>query len=721
MLKRTVLFFILFFPLIFFAQLSKQDSLKRVAEKQIEGITIKGRKPTLETLPDRFVYNLENSSLVIGNNAWNVLQQTPLLMVDENSGISVMGFQNASVYINGRKSILVGKDLYGYLKNMPADNLVKIDIITTPSSKYDANDGAVINLILKKLENDGYKGSLSFTDTQTRKNSQDITSYLNYHNNRFSLSSSFDVGVDRRKSYEYNINKIYDTSNELYIDTQREYKEFYISTNNSYEYEINPKTTIGGVLELNYSNPRTLYLSKNYSENSQSYFTNQDDNNRNLLFSNNIFYRFQNNKSNQQNLEINFDWIYRRSRGDGVYNSFQNSLINANNSFLNEERRNYSIKIDYSQALGNTGYFLEAGLKNNFLNQSSPYYVYSWDGSEFVSNQNLTNIFKYRENILGIYANINKTFFKKLSIKGGLRSEFTDINGVEKLSNKENNRNYIDYMPTIISSYKINDRNTISLGYRKSIIRPYANELNPFIYYINDNYLRKGNPYLEVYKQDTYRLNYTFNKNYNLIIAYRVNSDVMRSTFYYENNQLIVQTINYQGNNYQIILGLNINKSLFSDRLGVNFNPTFTINNNSEINSKNSLNIPNSTFTNFDLKLSYKNIFNSGINSEAYFSFYYNYSFLNYKLVEPSNRFTFSLSKNFEKQGIKIRLETIDPFNFLTWKTLYYSGIGEMYKDNRRDIRSITLSISKSFGNTKTKEIKNRQIDRGRTNSGDNT
>jgi hypothetical protein len=121
------------------------------------------------------------------------------------------------------------------------------------------------------------------------------------------------------------------------------------------------------------------------------------------------------------------------------------------------------------------------------------------------------------------------------------------------------------------------------------------------------------------------------------------------------------------------------------------------------------------------ITLSYKNFFNSGINSEAYFSFYYNYSFLNYKLTEPSNRFTFSLSKDFEKQGIKIRLETIDPFNFLTWKTNYYSGIGEMYRDNRRDIRSITFSISKLFGNKKTKEIKTKEPDRGRTNSGDNT
>lgn len=713
---------IVVFPALCFSQKIERDSLKKIAEKQIEEVTIKGKRPAFETLSDRFVYNVENSGLTIGNNAWNVLQQTPLLMVDENNGINVMGFQNATVYINGRKSILMGKDLYGYLKNMPADNLIKIDIITTPSAKYDANDGAVIDLVLKKLENDGYRGSVSFTDMQTRKNSQEIMAYINYHKNRYSQSSNFDLGLDRRKSYEYNINKIYNSPDEQqYIDTNRKYKEFYISTNNSIEYEISSESSIGGVLELNYSKPQTFLFSSNYSNNTQPYFTNQDDTYKNLLLSNNIFYKFQSKKSNRKSLEINFDWVYRKNKEEGSYSSYDDNLLNAYNNSVNEQKRNYSFKVDYSQLLGNTGYSIETGLKNNFLNQHSPYYVDSWDGSEFTINNKLTNIFGYKENILGIYSTINKTYFKKLSIKAGLRNEFTNINSIQRLTNEETKRNYNNWLPTIITTYKLNDKNTFSLSYRKSIIRPYANELNPFISYINDNYIRKGNPDLTVYKQDTYRLNYSFKKSYNLIVAYRVNTDVMRSTLYTQDNQLVIQTINYKGNNYQFILGLNINKSFFNDKLGVNFNPTLTVNNNSEINKKNGLNIPNSTFSNFDLKLSYKNFFNSGINSEAYFSFYYNYSFLNYKLTEPSNRFTFSLSKDFEKQGIKIRLETIDPFNFLTWKTNYYSGIGEMYRDNRRDIRSITFSISKLFGNKKTKEIKTKETDRGRTNSGDNT
>ncbi|PZU90612.1 MAG: hypothetical protein DI529_02475 [Chryseobacterium sp.] len=701
-----------------FAQ--KHDSLKIIAEKQIQEVVITGKKPVLETKSDRFVFNVENTGLVIGNNAWNVLQQTPLLMVDDDNGISVMGFQTAVVYINGRKSILLGKDLYGYLKSMPADNLIKIEIITTPSSKYDANDGAVIDLILKKMEDDGWKGSISFTDKQTRKNSQEIMAYLNYHRSRYSQSSTFDIGVDRRKSYEYNINKIYNALEEQYIDTDRKTEEYYIGINNSFEYEINPENSIGGILELNYSNPKTFLFSKNYSDNSHEYFTNQDDNYKNVLFSNNLFYKFQGKKSNR-NLEINLDWVYRKSNGDGNYNSYDNTLINAYNNSINEERRNYSLKVDYSQSLGNSGYSIETGFKNNFLSQHSPYYVNSWNGMEYIPNSNLTNIFKYKENILGIYTTISKTYFKKLTIKAGLRSEFTNIDGIQILTDEVNKMDYNNWLPTIIVSYKANDKNTIALSYKKSIIRPYANEINPFIYYINDNYIHKGNPSLGVYKQEIYRLNYSFRKNYNLTLAYKINNDVMRSSYYYQNNQLVIQTINYRGNNYQFFVGLNINKSIIKDKLSVNFNPSFTFNDNSEINRKNDLNVPNSTFSNFDLKVYYKNILNTGINSEAYFSFYNNFSLVNYKLTEASNRFTFSLSRNFDKQGVKIRLETTDPFNFLTWKTVNYSNIGEIYRNNRRDIRSITLSISKSFGNKKSKETNKQESDKGRVEEGNNS
>lgn len=720
-MRKVIHFILTVVPLVYFSQKIEKDSLRKIAEKKIEEVTINGRKPSLETLSDRFIFNVENSGLVIGNNAWNVLQQTPLLMADENNGISVMGFQNATVYINGRKSILMGKDLYTYLKNMPADNLVKINIITTPSAKYDANDGAVIDLIVKRLDSDGYKGSVSFTDMQTRKNSQEIMAYLNYHNNRYSQSSNFDIGIDRRKSYEYNINKIY--NQELYqnIDVIRNSKEYYLSTNNSFEYEINSESIVGGVIEFNFSNPRSQLNSKNYSFDKDLYFTSQNDNYNNLLISNNIFYKFQSKNLNNQSLEFNFDWVYRKSNGYGDYQSYDNLLLDAYNNIINEQRRNYSFKIDYSQELGNTGYSIETGIKNNFLNQNSPYYVNSWDGNEFIINNKLSNNFEYNENIFGIYGTISKNYFKNLSIKAGVRNEYTNLNGIQHFTSEKSRRHYTNWLPTIIATYKLKNKNSISVSYRKSIVRPYANELNPFIYYINNDYIRKGNPDLNIYKQDTYRLNYSFNKKFNFLVAFRINTDVMRSAMIEEDNKVLVQTINYQGNNYQFIAGFNYNGSLLNDRLIINFNPTITINNNSDINKHNNLNISNSTFTNFDLKLSYKNIINSGINSEVYFSFYYNYSLLNYQLTEPSNRLTLSLSKDFENQGIKVRLQAIDPFNFLTWKTNYYTNIGEMYKDNRRDLRSITLSVSKSFGNKKTKEIKNKLIDKGRTSSGDNT
>ncbi|MGX5686067.1 hypothetical protein ACWKWW_16090 [Chryseobacterium cucumeris] len=165
-MRKIVICVSVLLPLLGFSQ-EKKDSIKTVIEKQIAEIKVNGKKPFFEQKDDRFVFNVENSDLVVGNHISEVLSQTPLLKVDDNK-ITLLG-TNASVYINDRKSILKGKDLIQYLNAMPASNLVKIELITNPSSKYDLEDAMIINLKLKKLETDGLKGSFTITDIHSKK------------------------------------------------------------------------------------------------------------------------------------------------------------------------------------------------------------------------------------------------------------------------------------------------------------------------------------------------------------------------------------------------------------------------------------------------------------------------------------------------------------------------------------------------------------------------
>lgn len=129
-----------------FSQAEKDTIESKV--KEIEEVTFVARKPTVESKVDRTVFNVANSSILAGNTTWDVLRMTPLLSVDSNDALKAEG-ESVTVYINDRKSVFTGKELKEYLQTIPADNLMKIEVITSPSSRYEAT-GSVINIVLKK-------------------------------------------------------------------------------------------------------------------------------------------------------------------------------------------------------------------------------------------------------------------------------------------------------------------------------------------------------------------------------------------------------------------------------------------------------------------------------------------------------------------------------------------------------------------------------------------
>ncbi|RZJ28443.1 MAG: TonB-dependent receptor, partial [Chryseobacterium sp.] len=157
---------------------TQKDTLKP-KEKEIEAVTLVVRKPTVESKVDRTVFNVANSSILAGNTNWDVLRMTPLVSIDNNDAIKAEG-ESVTVYINDRKSVFTGKELKEYLATIPADNLMKIEVITSPSSRYESA-GSVINIVLKKRDDEGMKGSITFNNRQNTKNSQYTNANLNYH------------------------------------------------------------------------------------------------------------------------------------------------------------------------------------------------------------------------------------------------------------------------------------------------------------------------------------------------------------------------------------------------------------------------------------------------------------------------------------------------------------------------------------------------------------
>ena len=202
-MKKTLITVGMLCTIFTFSQ-TKKDSTK---QKDIKEVVLVGKKPTIESKTDRTVFNVANSSILAGNTTWDVLRMSPLINIDNNDAIRAEG-ESVTVYINDRKSVFTGKELKEYLKTIPGENLMKIEIITSPSARYETT-GAVVNIVLKKPENEGFKGSVSLTDSQSSKNSQYSNFNVNYHKKYFTQTLTGSYSDNTSVTENHNENLIY--------------------------------------------------------------------------------------------------------------------------------------------------------------------------------------------------------------------------------------------------------------------------------------------------------------------------------------------------------------------------------------------------------------------------------------------------------------------------------------------------------------------------------
>ncbi|WHF52605.1 hypothetical protein QGN23_04835 [Chryseobacterium gotjawalense] len=256
---------------------TKQDSTK---QKDIQEIVVIAKKPTVENKVDRTVFNVANSSILAGNTTWDVLRMTPLVSIDNNDVVQAEG-QSVTVYINDRKSVFSGKELKEYLKTIPAENLMKIEVITSPSAKYETT-GEVINIVLKKLENEGLKGSATFNNNQSAKNSQYSNLNLNYHKKSFTQTLTGSYGDNSGVNTTDNQNFLYANKALRLIHSENVYRNLSPSMSATSELELNDKNNIGLIFEY-YRNKRNQNIDSYGSNYLDDVFQNSYTKNQTLM------------------------------------------------------------------------------------------------------------------------------------------------------------------------------------------------------------------------------------------------------------------------------------------------------------------------------------------------------------------------------------------------------------------------------------------------------
>ncbi|WP_027380557.1 outer membrane beta-barrel protein [Chryseobacterium daeguense] len=688
----------------------KKDTIKK--EKEIEAVVLTGRKPTVESKIDRTVFNVSNSSILAGNTTWDVLRMTPLVSIDNNDAIKAEG-ESVTVYINDRKSVFTGKELKEYLKTIPADNLMKIEVITSPSSRYETA-GSVINIVLKKRDDEGIKGSVTLNNRQQQKNSQYTNLNLNYHKKNFTQTfiGSYSDNAYLQKSEI--LTTSYADNSVTKINTQSGGRSKSPSFSSTSEFELNDKNTAGLILEYyqgKYENSADADgITHINSVFNSSYTQNQWATGRNRTLGTNLFYKFYDKEKNRI-LDINLGTNYFGRSED---NNFEKNQLVSNNFILyqtrvlsDSENRNYYVKVDYTQPLAKDWGTLELGGKMDFNNNVVPNDLFATQ----MDGLSPHDVFHYEDNINSLYINYSKTFFKKLETRFGLRYEHIDYKMRQDVAGASRKDSYGAFLPNLLLKYSFSEKYDLSLTYNRNLWRPWYAEFNPFMVPNDNGFYSRGNMALEPNPSHRVNMKLGLFKKYFISARYMYTDQDYWTSYIFETdpdnperNRTITQEDNFFGKVEKYYIFANTNQTFLKNKLSVNVGFGWYYIDNSDFNTRN--NLKGQNYINYwggSTNISYTNLFNKNINLSAWVEISNQNNGNSY--ANRTNVFhNISVTKIFPKTQMEASLQLMNIFQKPNFDATTYNQTGTIRNSVQWDWYGISLSFVKRFGNQKVKE-----------------
>ncbi|WP_267404588.1 MULTISPECIES: TonB-dependent receptor [unclassified Chryseobacterium] len=674
----------------------KKDSIKN-----IEQINFSVKKKLLERKADRLIFNVEASIASQGMDASETLANVPMLKVDENLGsISITGKSSVNVMINGRMLNLSGTALLNYLKAIRSENIAKIEVITTPPAKYEAQgNSGLINIILKKNPNMGFSGNINTTLIQRTYSGFSNNGTLNYQTERFSSTLKFTYYDSEKRSDEnYNIlgaSKNY--SNSVRKDMWKE-----VTPNLTMSYKISKNAEIG--VEYIFAQQKSGMDIVNKTRN-----ISQDLTEENLLT--NTFHREKlpthtlsayydlkldslgkklsiagNFYKNNSNTEVNFS----------TFKSSDNSVQEVKTiSLVSPQIFSAQADLELPFSFGT----IETGMKFNQFKNASDLKYFNLIDKQYIADEEKANLFNYREENYAAYLSYAKNFGEHWETKAGLRYENTFAESFSPSNHSKNKYNYGQWFPSAYVAYK-KDKNVFSFSYSRRINRPSMSNLNPFRWYSNPYSYSSGNPLLTPSYINNLELGYVYNSKFSASIYYlKLKNAFGQISSIKDNTELdIIGTyLNYYNNNFY---GMNLS---YTDTF-FKFWET-TLSGNASFQNSEVFNVNAETQKGYSVSYSFNNTFT--LNKSKTLAFFLNYSQdLPYKNVN----YSFNNFSNLNS-GIKISLmEKQLQINATVTNIFAQRYRGNMtftdskqYMNNYWDGRSFRLSVNYTFGNNKKK------------------
>ncbi|MBN9298782.1 MAG: TonB-dependent receptor [Filimonas sp.] len=542
------------------------------AAGSLHSVTVTAQKKLYEMQPDKMVMNIENSILATGNTAFDVLKKAPAVTTDKDDNILLKGAAVA-IYIDGKISYLSGAQLSEYLKSLPADAISKIEIITNPSSKYDAAGSAgIINIKLKKNTANGLNGTASISLGKGRYQRGNTGAALNYRNNKINIFGSGYFGYSESYNQLTYNSVITNTSGTSYQDRENYWhpKTLWGNFKTGVDYSITKNSTIGFLINGNSSSSKTrtdnstIFNDAAHTPES-SIITESFDTGRYNNITYNVNYKATLDTAGSE-LNIDADYAQYKNR---TYTENTNRFWGTKNEIARDpyifrtiqpaDIKVKSFKADYTYYFKNK-LKMEVGGKISFVETDNNMTADSLLSGKWTTDYNRSNRFIYKENINAAYVTLSKAF-GNTNIQAGLRAEQTNSTGNSITLNRIDKRNYLDFFPTLFITQKLNDKNEINFSYTRRIRRPGYQSLNPFVSYMDPYTYFEGNPFLKPSYTNSVEVKYGFKQFLFFSLSYRHATDVMTSVI--RQNQVTGVTTNTTENaNSSDDIRLNVTASM---------------------------------------------------------------------------------------------------------------------------------------------------------------
>lgn len=681
---------------------------------QLKEVSVVATRPFIERQADKIIVNVESSVMSTGSTALEVLQRTPGITLDKDDHLQLKGKAGVTVMLDGKLTYLSADQISNLLKNMGSENISRIEVITNPSAKYDAQGNTgIINIVTRKGRKAGLNGTLTAVGSRASFYNFNTGFSLDYKTSKFNFFADFNHSERRNifKRYNYSVFSL----SPLAADDLNS-RDLNKGQHNQYKAGVDYNLDKDNTLSFTVNGYRGLFQKDGHGTTSD---INRNAGHADTLFQNhNQIHNPYSNLTYALDYKVTLDSLGRELSGGATYAVFHDhSEISEENTPVNDttginngvavlqlshqpsQITIKTLKADYTHPV-DSNIKIEGGAKASWVKTSNNF-SYDSLADGIAARTTRLNDFQYTERILAAYLSTSLKF-NKFSIQAGLRLENTQSIGDLVNTGSVTSRDYTDFFPNLSLTQKFNDVHQLAFSVTRRINRPDYDNLNPFVFYLDKKSYFIGNPDLKPQYTLSYELSYSFKQKYIGTVSY---ADTRNYINEFASIDPLTQSTRYTIINFASQHSFNATLSAPAD-----FTPWWTSTNNFSLNYNTYLNqlIADGSsksiaaynlniIETFKLPGAVKIELNAFYNSKDYDGTYH---------IQAQYALGGGIQKTFLKKKADLKLNMTDIFNTQHfYGNARYNNV-DINIRNKWESRRLTLAFTYRFGGVSNAEVK---------------